>query len=159
MNAARLIDILANQTFFEGMNAEHLALIADCAELRDFAAGSTLLRQGEPANAFHVLLEGRVSLALRAGGRSRLVIETLLAPAVVGWSWLLPPYRWHFDVQAMTDTHTVEVHTPCILGKIEQDKVFGYEIYRRFLPVVVERLQAARLQMLDVYAKPDEHSP
>jgi hypothetical protein len=48
------------------------------------------------------------------------------------------------------------VHTPCILGKVEQDREFGYEIYKRFIEVVVDRLHGAQLQMMDIYAKPEQ---
>ena len=82
-------------------------------------------------------------------------IETVGAPETLGWSWLVPPYKWHYDAVALEKTSTIMVHTPRILGKIAQDKVFGCDIYQRFIEVVVDRLHGAQMQMMDIYAKPD----
>ena len=30
-----------------------------------------------------------------------MTIETIEAGEVLGWSWLFPPYRWHFDARAL----------------------------------------------------------
>jgi hypothetical protein len=39
----------------------------------------------------------------------------------------------------------------CLRGKVEGDHELGYQLLRRFLPVIEERLEAMRLKLLDIY--------
>jgi hypothetical protein len=86
-----------------------------------------------------------------APGRGALTIETIDDGEVIGWSWLFPPHRWHFDARALDLVRGVVFDAACLRGKIDTDKVFGYELLNRFSPLMLERLQATRLQLLDVY--------
>ncbi len=82
------------------------------------------------------------------------MIATLGEGAVVGWSWLFPPYRWSFDARALELTRTVAFDGACLRGKCEADTTLGYELMQRFAAVMLDRLQATRLQLLDVYGQP-----
>ena len=82
---------------------------------------------------------------------ARVTIETIDDGDVVGWSWLFPPYRWHFDARALDVVRAVAFDGACLRGKCDDDHAFGYELLDRFSPVMLERLQATRLQLLDVY--------
>ena len=143
--------LLVEVPAFEEMTSEHLALIAGCAVNRVFEDGDLLAREGDPANTFYVLRRGDVALEIHIPQRGALVIETLHAHDLVGWSWLVPPYRTQFDVRSVGTSHTIAFDGGCLRGKCEQDAVLGYEILRRFAPVIVERLQATRLRLIDVY--------
>ena len=148
----RTIDeLLLDVPSFAGMATEHLKLIAGCAINRVFSDGSYLAREGDPANTFYVLREGSVALETYVPQRGALVIETLHEHDLVGWSWLVPPYRSQFDVRAVGTAHTIAFDGACLRGKCEQDPALGYELMRRFAPLIVERLQATRLRLLDVY--------
>jgi hypothetical protein len=86
-----------------------------------------------------------------APGRGALTIETIDDGEVIGWSWLFPPHRWHFDARALDLVRGVVFDAACLRGKLDTDKVFGYELLNRYSPLMLERLQATRLQLLDVY--------
>ena len=58
-----------------------------------------------------------------------------------------------FDARATELTRAIGIDAACLRGKCDADPVLGYEMMRRFLPVVVKRLNATRLQLLDVYGK------
>ena len=94
---------------------------------------------------------GRVVLETFVPGRGALTIETLEEGDLLGWSWLFPPYRWHFDARALDLVRAVAFDGACLRGKIDDDHALGYELLDRFSPVMLERLQATRLQLLDVY--------
>ena len=79
------------------------------------------------------------------------MIETLHDGDVVGWSWLFPPHRWHFDGRATAPTSLIAFDGACLRGKCDADHELGYQLMRRFAASIVERLQATRLQLLDVY--------
>ena len=144
-------DLLRDVPAFAGMSDEHLELIAGCATNRVFSEGDYLMREGGPADAFYVIRAGGVALEMHVPPRGTLVIETLHPPDLVGWSWLVPPFRTHFDVRATSTTHTIAFDGACLRGKCDRDPALGYALLRRFAPLIVERLQATRLQLSDVY--------
>jgi CRP/FNR family cyclic AMP-dependent transcriptional regulator len=151
----RTIDeVLAEQPTFEGLDPAYLEFIAGCGANRVFDAGAYLAHEGDPADTFFVIRHGRVALEIEAPAKGSLMIATLGEGAVVGWSWLFPPYRWSFDARALEVTRTVIFDGACLRGKCEDDKELGYELMRRFAAVMLDRLQATRLQLLDVYGKP-----
>jgi CRP/FNR family transcriptional regulator, cyclic AMP receptor protein len=148
----RTIDVLlAEVPALSGLPAEHLELIAGCARNRVFAAGEQLMREGERADEFHVIRRGDVALETYVPQRGALTIETLHDGDLLGWSWLVPPYRTVFDARARDRTHTMSFDGACLRGKCEEDHELGYELLSRFAAVIVERLQATRLRLLDVY--------
>jgi CRP/FNR family transcriptional regulator, cyclic AMP receptor protein len=155
MASMRTIDqLLGELPAFAGLEPSYLELIAGCGVNRVFESGEHLFREGEQANTFYVIRHGRVALEVHAPARGALMIETLGDGALVGWSWLFPPYRFSFDARALAATHTVAFDGACLRGKCEQDSRLGYELMQRFAAVMLDRLQATRLQLLDVYGRP-----
>ena len=148
-----LEELLAEHPFFRGMKEEHIRLFVGCASNVRFDAGAFLFREGESADRFFLLRHGRVALEVQIPGRGSAVIQTLGEGDVVGWSWVVPPYRWTFDGRAVELVRAWSFDAVCIRTKAEQDPSLGYELLKRLLPVVVERLQATRLQLLDVYGE------
>ena len=148
----RTIDeLLRAVPVFDGMRPEQLELIAGCAVNRVFTDGESLAREGEHADTFYVVREGAVALTIDVPQRGALLIETLHEHDLVGWSWLVPPYRTQFDVRAGGTVHVIAFDGACLRGKCDADPVLGYELLRRVSAVIVERLQATRLRLIDVY--------
>ncbi len=145
--------LLAEAKAFNGMAQEHLALIAGCAQNQTFEDGAYLMREGDAADTFYVIRYGRVALETHVPQRGALTIETIDDGDLLGWSWLVPPFRVDFDARAMGNVHTVTFDAACLRGKSDADPVLGYELMRRFIPVIVERLQATRVRLLDIYGK------
>ncbi|MBI3932041.1 MAG: cyclic nucleotide-binding domain-containing protein [Acidobacteria bacterium] len=143
--------ILAEHPFFEGMRAEHVATLAGCVSNVKFDQGDYLFREGQPADRFYVVRFGRVTVETFAPTRGSIAIETVDAGDVLGWSWLFPPYKWHFDARAMTLVRAFALDGVCLRGKCERDPALGYELMRRFAQVIVSRLEATQLQLLDLY--------
>lgn len=142
---------LAERPFFAGMSERSLAVLAGCASETDFAAGSTIFREGDAAEACFLITGGDVALEIVVPGRGPHVVETLHAGEVLGWSWLFPPYRWTFDAQALTATTALRFDALALRSAKASDTEFGYELMQRFARVLVDRLQATRLQLLDIY--------
>jgi CRP/FNR family cyclic AMP-dependent transcriptional regulator len=146
-----LEQLIAASPVFAGLAEEQLAVIAGCAVNERFDAGSELFREGRPANRFYLIREGAIALEIDAPGRGRLVVQTLHAGEVAGWSWLFEPYLWEFDGRAHEPTKVVAFDGACLRGKCEADHELGFQLMRRFAASMTERLQATRLQLLDVY--------
>jgi CRP/FNR family transcriptional regulator, cyclic AMP receptor protein len=146
------IETLIGKTeLFAGMTPEELELIAGCGSNVRFAADELLFRDGDEANLFFVIRQGRIALETFVPARGSVTIETLEAGEVVGWSWLFPPYRWHFDARALSLVRATVFDGACLRGKCERDPRLGYDLMSRFAQVAIERLQATRLRLLDLY--------
>jgi CRP-like cAMP-binding protein len=144
-------DLLAAHPFFDGLSAADVDLLAACGTDVRFARGSRVLSGGQPAASFYLLCSGRVALEISVAGREPLVIETLGAGEVLGVSWLFPPYRASFDATAMDDTSAVEMNAAALRRACDGDPRLGYAVMSRFSGLLRDRLQATRLQLLDVY--------
>jgi CRP/FNR family cyclic AMP-dependent transcriptional regulator len=135
--------IVKGHPFFGGMQDAFCKLVCGCAKNARFEAGQFLFHEGQPAEWFYLLRDGRVALQLTAPGRGAVTFQTVGEGEIVGVSWLIPPYRWSYDAIAMDAT--------CLRQKCESDHDLGYEMMKRFMPILIQRLQATRLQILDVY--------
>jgi CRP/FNR family cyclic AMP-dependent transcriptional regulator len=148
-----LEQLLAQHPFFAGFEANLLQTLSGCARNVVFAAGDYLFREADPANEFYLIRHGRVALEILPPGQSPVVFMTLGEGEIVGASWLAAPYLWNFDARAIEQTRAIGINAQCLRGKCEADHHLGYEMMKRFLPVVIGRLHATRLQILDVYGK------
>ena len=142
---------LHDLSFFQGLDAAGVALIAACGSNVRFQPGELLFREGDDADTFYVLRHGTVALETFVPGRGPVPIETLDAGEVVGWSWLFPPYRWHFDARARSLVRATSFDGECLRGKCQGDPRLGYELMSRFAQVMIGRLQSTRLRLLDLY--------
>jgi len=143
--------ILSKHPFLKGLKPEHLKILVGCALNLRFNAGQFLFHEGEEANEFYMIREGKVAVQIQGAERGPITVQTIGEGEVLGWSWLIPPYRWRFDVKALELTRAIALDGKCLRTKSEEDHDLGYQLLRRFAGIIVERLEAARLQLLDVY--------
>jgi CRP/FNR family cyclic AMP-dependent transcriptional regulator len=144
-------ELLRDAPFFRGLRSDWVALVAGCGSNVQFAAGELIFREGDAADSFYLLRHGSVALEAHVPASGDLVIETIDAGDVLGWSWLFPPYRWHFDAHATTVVRATAFDGTCLRGKCDADPALGYELTSRFAQTLIERLQWTRLRLLDVY--------
>jgi CRP-like cAMP-binding protein len=143
--------IVAGLPLFRDLKPDTIQLITGCAANVRFEAGEFLGREGEPADKFWIIRQGRVALEIHGPGRGPLTIQTLGEDDVVGWSWLVPPYQLRFDIHAVTSTRAIMFDGKCLRGKLTSDPALGYELIQRFTQIIVRRLEAMSLQLLDLY--------
>jgi CRP-like cAMP-binding protein len=146
--------IVREHRFFADLDEDTIKLLAGCAKNVRFNAGEYLFHTGDPADEFYLLREGRVALDVVAPGRAAVTFQTVGEGEIVGVSWLLPPYRWMHDARAVDSVHAIGMDAKCLRGKCDADHDLGYEMMQRFVPLLVARLQATRMQLLDIYGKP-----
>jgi CRP/FNR family cyclic AMP-dependent transcriptional regulator len=144
---------LKEHPFFQGLDDSHLETIAGCGRNIQFAAGETIFREGQEADYFYVIRHGSVALHIHGAQRGAITIETVAAGEIIGWSWLVPPYRWRFSARAVVKTRAIALDGRCLRGKCEQDFQLGYELFKRFAHVFSERLDHTIIQLLDVYCE------
>jgi len=144
--------LLAEHPFLKSIEPRYLQLIVGCASNARFNPGEFLFHEGEEANQFYIIRHGKVALEVFAPERGPIIIDTLGEGDIIGWSWLIPPYYWRFDARAVELTRAIALDGKCLRTKCEQDHDLGYELLKRFSSIVVERLEATRLQLLDIYS-------
>jgi CRP/FNR family cyclic AMP-dependent transcriptional regulator len=143
--------VLAEHSFFKGLERPYLQLLAECASRVRFDAGEVIFREGEESNLFYLIRHGKVAVETFVPNRGPVIIQTLGEAEVLGWSWLIPPYRRRFEARAIELTRAIAVNGECIRDRCEEDHDFGYELMKRVSHIMDQRLQATRLQLLDVY--------
>ncbi len=146
--------LIAEHPFFKGLEDQYIQLVTGCASNVRFEAGQLLFREGEEANTFYIIRTGRVALEINAVERGSLIIDTIDPGEVLGWSWFIAPYRWRFDARAIELTRAIALDGKCLRTKCEADYHLGYELLKRVAAVMEQRLQAARLQLMDLYGSP-----
>ena len=151
--AEDIAELVASHPLLAGLPGDTVSHVAGCARNMAVGAGELLFAEGEAADTLYLVRRGRVALEVRAPGGKPMVIETLGPGSSVGWSWLFPPYRWHFDARATEPVGALAVDAVCLRSKAESDPAFGYELMKRFASVMLDRLQAARIRLLDLYGE------
>jgi len=148
---------LKDHPFLKDANPDHIKLLVGCASNVVFQLGDFIFREGEEANAFYFIREGRVLVETHVPQKGPIIIRSRGAGEILGWSWLVPPYRWHFDARAVEVTRAIALDGKCLREKCEQDHDLGYEVMKRFALIIAERLEATRLQLMDVYGNSTNH--
>lgn len=146
-----ITDLIGEHPFFRGLAKKHIDLIAGCALNVRFNKGDMIFREGEPADRFYLIRHGHVSIEIYIPERGPITLQTVGKGEILGWSWLFPPYQWKFDARAIELTRAIAFDGKCIRDKCEAEPSLGYELMKRFAQVIANRLEATRLQILDVY--------
>jgi CRP/FNR family cyclic AMP-dependent transcriptional regulator len=134
--------------FLAGMRHMQLALLTDCAIAAHFKPGQVVLREGELANRFYLIESGKVVLE---SGKDSVIVDTIGAGDLLGWSWMFPPYVWHFTARAIEPTEAIFFYGTILREYCERDPSLGYELFKRMAPIMLRRLQAARDKMLAIH--------
>ncbi|MCC3244563.1 cyclic nucleotide-binding domain-containing protein [Methylocystis sp. WRRC1] len=143
--------ILHEHPFFADLDEGFCKLACGCAKNVRFEAGQYIFHEGEPADQLYLVRQGRIALQISAPGRSAATFLTLGAGEVFGVTWLVPPYQWTYDAKALELTRAIAIDAACLRNKCEADHDLGYELSKRLMAVLIERLHSTRMQMLDIY--------
>ena len=140
--------VIAEHPFLRGLKPEHLRLLADSAMRMHYEAGELIFGEGDPANRFYLIEKGHVSLESQGRDEAPVAVEVIGPGDVLGWSWLFPPYYWHFDARALEPASAIFFYGTRLRDQCARDHSFGFEMMKRMTHVVIQRLQATRKQLL-----------
>ena len=140
--------------FLHDLNPEFFTSLTACAMPTEFKAGELIFSEGEMANRFYLIVEGRVQLEAEATDRPGVLVDDIGAGEVLGWSWLFPPYLWHFTARAVEPVRAIFFYGTWLREQCAADPALGYELMRRTTAVVIRRLQATRQQLVSAAARP-----
>ena len=139
---------VAQHPFFRNLNPDHLDTLLTGAVERQMKPGTVLFHEGEPASQFFLIETGQVAIESRGVPGPGIPVQTLGPGEVVGWSWLFPPFVWHFEARALEPTRVIVLDGAHLLVTAERDPKLGYELMKRISRVVIDRLQATRKKLL-----------
>ena len=143
--------VITEHPFSKGLESSYVDLLIGCASNARFQAGHHLFREGGEAKHFYLIREGTVALEV-ATPQSRMVMETVTEGEVLGWSWLVAPYRWRFSARAVGPVRAIALDGKCLRTKCEKNHDLGYEMLKRTVDIVGRRLESTRFRLLDLYA-------
>lgn len=144
---------LAEHPLFQGLEPRHLHMLARGAAEDRFEAQEYLFSQGDKANKWFVIRKGGVALETGGPPVGPLTVETIEAGSALGWSWLLPPYRWQFSARAIEPTQVIILDGTYLRETCESDHDFGYALTKCVIQAVVQRLEALRQRLLYSHPK------
>ncbi len=140
--------IITSHPFFRGIKPEHLEVVASCASEATFEPQQILFHEHEPASQFYLIQSGRIAVEAHEPADGTVLVDTLGAGDVLGWSWLFSPFAWHFRARALEPTRAIVLKGDRLLIAAERDHDFGFQLMKRVAHVVIQRLQASRKQLL-----------
>ena len=152
MNPSQIQQFLASQDLFSDLAEAHLSFLAANAAEESFDAARLLARQGEHADRFLLVLEGELVVEVPALSGPKLEIARLGPGQVFGWSWLIEPYKWHFNARSVGPARLLDFDGTAILRHCEEDPAFGYALFKRFSSLMAKRLEAAQRKMMDEWS-------
>ena len=140
---------LAEHPCLKGLSPKYIKTIFHCASDAKFEAKQLIFHKGDPANSFFLIRQGRVGLEVDVPQKGTITIETVGPGELLGWSWLIPPYKCHFNARAYELTKAIVLDGGYLREKCQDDHELGYELYSCFIDIIVERLHSVSMQFVD----------
>ncbi|NKY88514.1 Crp/Fnr family transcriptional regulator [Nocardia veterana] len=139
-----------------GLGRGHLHTLARAGRDVRYPAGHRLISEGGRADRCWLIRSGCVVVDAVVPGRGAVVVQTLGSGDVLGWSWLVPPYRWHFGAVTAEPVAAIEFDSGRLAELADADPKLGYLLTRLLFEALLERLQATRARLLNLYRNPGE---
>lgn len=140
----------SEHSFLRSLSPAYLDTLSACASEREFAANEIIFREGEIADRLYLIVGGKIVLESQLSN-GILAVQELGADDVLGWSWLFPPYVWHFQARALEPSRAVTFNGAHLLVACERNHEFGYDLMKRLAQILIRRLQATRKQMIHLH--------
>ncbi|MGD9591738.1 MAG: cyclic nucleotide-binding domain-containing protein [Candidatus Berkiella sp.] len=151
----KIDEIIKEHPFFKGFTNDELKFISSCGQNKVFHKNEIIAHENTTADNFYLIRQGKVAISANIPHKEDKIIQTVGEGEILGWSWLFPPYQWMFELTALETTHVVALNGKCLRDKLEQTPELGFKLMKRFSQLMIARLNATRLQLLDVYGKMD----
>jgi CRP/FNR family cyclic AMP-dependent transcriptional regulator len=146
-------NILEDNLFFKEFNQEEIEILVKHSVFSSFNEGEFLLGRHQEAKYFYFIINGSVSLQVFSHEHGILELDNIQDGEILGWSWLVPPFAFHYDALALERTNAVYFDAVAIKNEMQKNHDFGFKMYSLFTPIIIERLQASRKNILELYEK------
>ncbi len=144
-------DTLRSSPLVRGLNADSIAFLESVAAVAEFGAGQLLFEEDSAAESFYLVGEGRVGLEALVPAGPAVLVETIGPGALVGVSWLFPPFRWSWAARALAPTKALVFPGEAVRRRCDADADLALHVYRTVAEEAVRRLHSTRIRLLDLY--------
>ncbi|HZT29291.1 MAG TPA: Crp/Fnr family transcriptional regulator [Bryobacteraceae bacterium] len=152
MTIENVTDTLREHPFLQGFRPDHIDKLAAMASEVRFGKNELIFHEGDESSFFYLLLSGSVALEVPTPGRT-VRVATLGHGEELGWSSILPStHVKQFQARSLEEVRALGFDGERLRHACEEDYSFGYALLRAVLQVVASRLQATRIQLLDIYS-------
>ena len=142
-----------------GVPADHRDRLIRLAREVYFPVGTRIFEEGGLADRFWIISTGGVTLDVHVPGRRAAAVDTLGPGDLLGWSWLVPPCRWHLGAEATSPVRAEEFDAAAVRALCDEDPVLGRALATYVAGVVGRRLRSTRTRLLDLYGPYGSGSP
>jgi CRP/FNR family transcriptional regulator, cyclic AMP receptor protein len=143
--------LIQSHPVFRDLNQNYIKLIVGCASNAVFNKEQFVFKEGDRANQFYLIRHGHIIIETYSEKGEAIGIQSVSDGDVLGWSWMVPPYKWHFNAKVIEQSRLIVIDGQCLRDKFERDHDLGYAMMKIFMDIITNRLEATRLQLLDIY--------
>ncbi len=140
----------ADHPFFRGLDPGLVEAASEGAVDTTYEVDDLIVREGKVADRFHLIFHGKVAVEVGGATWARRTVQTIGSGEVLGWSWMSRPHIWQFDGRVLKETRVVSLNASVLRAALESHPAEAYRFLQRFLPVVGQRLENTRLQLLEL---------
>lgn len=144
-------NIITENLLFKDFNNEEIDILVKNSSFVSFDSGDFIVSARQDAKHFYFIINGSVSLQAFSHEHGVIELENIQDGEILGWSWLIPPYKYHFDAIILDKTRAIQFDAHALKIEMQNNHEFGYKIYKLIVPVIIERLQASRENILELY--------
>lgn len=137
-----LASLLAEHPFLSQMEPQNVQTMSNCARKQTFEAGTYIFHSGDPATHMYLITQGKAILELDVAPQTSAPFETLGPGDILGWAWLIPPYRWSFHAYALTPVEVIALDGECLRNEVQDNLHFSFALLDRFTHILLNRLEA-----------------
>lgn len=145
---------LSSTELLSHLTDDEISFLNSVSHEASFDADAVLFDEDEPADSFFIVVTGKVGLELVSPRRRPIVIQTLGKGELIGLSWFFPPHSWSWRARALNATTAFGFDAAAVRARCEEDQNLSEQILRMVAKEAVDRLHAARTQLLDLYEFP-----
>ena len=131
------IDRLKEVEILQGLGEWELQSIAQFFDEETVAAGITLCEENERADQLYILQQGSVSLRSKKLGQ----LEINTPGKIVGWSFLVPPYRYTASAVTTTPSRLLVIKSPDFYYLIHKEPKMGMKVMNNLAQVMASRFK------------------
>jgi CRP/FNR family cyclic AMP-dependent transcriptional regulator len=153
MSESALRTYIGQLPFFNGLSNTHLDQLESLASTMRYSSQQRLFKSDTDADKFYIIRDGKVGVEIPAVAGEPLRVQTLGNGGVLGWSWLIPPYRWLFDARALSAADIIAIDGVRLRAQCEVDPSLGYQLMKRFAVLMAERLNASRVAAIKLHSE------
>jgi len=128
--------------------------LASCAALLDLQPGDYLWRQGEKLEVVFLVSEGQIALEIQVPGQGGLEVDLIREGEFLPWLWLGGEYRRRFDARVLLPAKVIALDGKRLRQLCDEDHEFGYHLLKRLARATEDRLQNARVRLMELQSHP-----